>query len=209
MNKELIKKYKNEFNHWLNGGEILTYDNHHCIWHILHPDSKWDFTKDLQEDEEYNSYGYVINDDFVEFRKALAEGKTIQFNNAGIWKDIKFIVIGKDETPSNYRIKPELPFKAGDWITVSGPAGKFVEQISGINEDTYTLSKTNICYKSQAKLWTPEPGEWCWFWDEHYTTAILAKFENISNGLFVEHHGNIFEYCEPFIGELPSYLKDK
>lgn len=54
--------------------------------------------------------------------------------------------------------------------------------------------------------WHPKVGEWCWFWDENYTTAILAKFENISNGLFVEHHGNIFEYCEPFIGQLPTHL---
>lgn len=29
MNKDLIKKYKIEFDHWLNGGDLLFYDEHH------------------------------------------------------------------------------------------------------------------------------------------------------------------------------------
>lgn len=76
---------------------------------------------------------------------------------------------------------------------------------------TYTNTKgqANLLYSEECMPWQPKVGEWCWFWDENYTTAILAKFENISNGLFVEHHGNIFEYCEPFIGQLPTHLKDQ
>ena len=27
MNKELIKKYKKEFDHWLNGGKVITLSN--------------------------------------------------------------------------------------------------------------------------------------------------------------------------------------
>lgn len=110
MNKELIKKYKNEFNHWLSNRSLLMANKNTKSWITL-TDNTWNI-----EENFANDLLIVINDNFVEFRKALAEGKTIQFNNAGIWKDIKFIVIGPDETPSNYRIKPELSFKQGDCV---------------------------------------------------------------------------------------------
>lgn len=97
--------------------------------------------------------------------------------------------------------------KKGDWVIHNGKHKVITKMIDGLI-DSLDYNTTIIWKNDQLELWIPEPGEWCWFWDEHYTTAILAKFENISNGLFVEHHGNIFEYCEPFIGELPSNLKD-
>ncbi len=87
-------------------------------------------------------------------------------------------------------------FKPGDWVDIPSLNTKPVQY------------RSDLCHLG-LELWQPKVGEWCWFWDENYTTAILAKFENISNGLFVEHHGNIFEYCEPFIGQLPTHLKDQ
>ena len=87
-------------------------------------------------------------------------------------------------------------FKPGDWV-----------DIPSLNTEPVQY-RSDLCHLG-LELWQPKVGEWCWFWDENYTTAILAKFENISNGLFVEHHGNIFEYCEPFIGQLPTHLKDQ
>lgn len=104
-------------------------------------------------------------------------------------------------------------FRPGDWVRhkllrtkhkcTSINDGEFDNKISVTPSPSFDSG-----FMREYELWTPEPGEWCWFWDEHYTSAILAKFENISNGLFLEHHGNEFEYCEPFIGELPSNLKD-
>lgn len=109
-------------------------------------------------------------------------------------------------------------FKPDDWIILSNSSdSRSLAQV----KETYSNSNkaklywpsensTAVCSEMQYyELWQPKVGEWCWFWDENYTTAILAKFENISNGLFVEHHGNIFEYCEPFIGQLPTHLKDQ
>ena len=90
-------------------------------------------------------------------------------------------------------------FKVGDWITISGPMGKFTEQISSINTDTFTLRGTNICYKSQATKWTPEPGEW------------VIPDTGVNEDMFVVMKYNgvslIPNRCEPFIGELPSNLK--
>ena len=124
MNKELIKKYKAEFDHWLDGGRIL---KHYGSWVPVNLDAKWESS--IPDLEQEGSFGYVINDKFVEIRKALAEGKTVQYNfgNYGIskkdfpnkWKDLdKSIGILADRAcPENYRIKPEEPkFKVGDWV---------------------------------------------------------------------------------------------
>ncbi len=77
MNKELIKKYKKEFDYWLdNPDNLLFYDEHHNGWYNLHCDYQWNCT--LEEIKEFGKYGYVINDSYSIYRKALAEGKTIQ-----------------------------------------------------------------------------------------------------------------------------------
>ena len=105
-------------------------------------------------------------------------------------------------------------FKPGDWVRhiafkskhkcISINDGEFDDKVSVTNSHSFDNE-----FMIDYELWQPKVGEWCWFWDENYTTAILAKFENISNGLFVEYHGNIFDYCEPFIGQLPTHIKDQ
>ena len=67
---------------------------------------------------------YVINDEFCEFRKALAEGKSIQMlcrydKMEPIWDDMTEVIksIGFVDVKENYRIKQEEPkFKVGDWV---------------------------------------------------------------------------------------------
>lgn len=66
MNKELIKKYKPEFEHWLNGGKLLIKLS--TGWEPVPLDYAWHLTSKL----------IIIDDEYVELRKALAEGKTIQ-----------------------------------------------------------------------------------------------------------------------------------
>lgn len=203
MNKELIKKYKNEFNHWLKEGKILYKHKHSVAWWT---DDCWNYSSDYVQ-------AIIINDDFVEFRKALAEGKTIQFNNAGrIWKDIKFIVIGQDETPSNYRIKPELPFKAGDWVRDTRPGVK--RPIVQLQPNCIALTNYEEDGKHYEK-WTPEPGEWCWFFDKDRIPTIsqFVEFHKDISKYFATYpskhksFGAYYTHCEPFMGELPSDLK--
>ncbi len=59
--------------------------------------------------------------------------------------------------------------------------------------------------------WQPKEGEWCWFWDKKDNTPSIGKIEKYHNGYYYSSafNGSICEYCEPFIGELPSFLKDK
>ena len=104
MNKELIKKYKKEFDYWLEGGEILKaswdFDSNElsCWYHVKH-DSDWNFLNIYE-------YKFIINDEYVELRKAQAEGKQNRLlTHTNIWIDIDNIL---DKFPVElHRIKPK------------------------------------------------------------------------------------------------------
>ena len=202
MSKEIILKYLTEFNAWVKGQEVYVMFNnggHRLV------DSLEDFNKDVKY--------IVLRDSYFPYRTALAEGKTVQYMNSNGeikslddwdnigWKKFKGCV-------ENYRIKPEEPeFKVGDWITVNGPTGTFTECISGIADNTYTLSGTNICYKSQASKWEPKEGEVCIFWNNDSNTAVIAKLRYIvSTGTYRTEH-SYWDNCMPFTGTLPPHMK--
>lgn len=67
MNKDLIIKYQEEFQHWLNDGKLLSYTNNQ--WFEVSPSWDWNSEDNTQ---------LVVVDDFIELRKALIEGKTVQ-----------------------------------------------------------------------------------------------------------------------------------
>ncbi len=149
MNKELIKKYKAEFEHWLNGGKLICLiDNPNENWFQVLPNSQV-----FESSYTFPIKHIVINDEYVEFRKALAEGKTVQVNNLfnDAWTDIitpKFTC-----RVEYYRIKPEEPqFKVGDFVrnTSSDIIFKY--------DDTMLAPDSSCCIK-----WKPQAGELCWF----------------------------------------------
>lgn len=228
MNKELIKKYKAEFDHWLNGGEILVSDNGN-LWEI--PDYN------VWTDTIVPYYRVIINDKYVEFRKALAEGKTVEVLHYTGYKEFdqnpwKLFAIGVsifDKPVENYRIKPEKPkFEVGDWVIIEG-----LEPFNGIFKILGHIIIEGInCYdvgfeikvpETYITLWQPKEGEWCWFWDEYLNKPQLEQFNKmivgfecgISYFLYAPKcnkfiNGQIgSKFCEPFIGNLPDSLKDK
>lgn len=79
MNKQLIIRYFEEFKHWLNGGKLQA-----------------KFVNDPWEEAPEDIFTYsmvnfvlVIDDEYVEFRRAGAEGKTIQYKDReGFWNKI-------------------------------------------------------------------------------------------------------------------------
>ena len=105
MNKELIKKYKAEFDHWLNGGELL----------YAYIDGTFSWKNMNAIDKNISKVLIVINDEYATYRKALAEGKIVEvatdYNDVDgyIWKsmeDKEFHHFNIEEI----RIKPEEPF---------------------------------------------------------------------------------------------------
>ena len=207
MNKELIKKYKTEFDHFLNGGNLLTRTKSDFIWNDeINENLMWNF--------EIQDIDIIIDDEFSELRKALCDGKIIQIwevieqhvsdSSKDIygWKDFKSF---KPNSPfggeiHNYRIKPEEPqFKIGDFVRdiISG-------KVSQVNNEDIANGKY-----SQVTKWEPSPRELCWFWSGNkLEEATLSKFHSYTkHGVFKTIYDH-FKYCEPFLNSKPSWFKD-
>ena len=212
MNKQLIITYFEEFDHWLHNGN----DSIHVIFYNTQY-KEWDCLLDWNQIWEQDNMDFIpiINDKYVEFRKALAESKTIQVD-INYWAfpetDIKnYQDLPKDFTNWNkyevscYRIKPEeLQFKEGDWIRNNSSDTIF--------KYTSNMLKPNL---SCCEHWKPRPNELCWFW-----TPTEKKYPKLGKFLCMfgfsyyakfgdaNYSGESNTCCEPFIGTLPTHLKD-
>lgn len=92
-------------------------------------------------------------------------------------------------------------FRVGDWV----------DYIYGAKEP-HRASKPEVeSYSHAIKIWKPEPNEWCWFWNGiDKNTPVLSRFAHMAIGGYATTGFYItpFDYCEPFIGTLPTTLKD-
>ena len=232
MNLELIRKYEKEFLHMLHGGTLLSRvmisdedDEMYTIWYKVNACNnmkKWssDYLFALSDIEcKYLKPQFIINDEYCTYRKVLADGKTIEYYTIANYKctitrmdELEDLIKSNHSGKYIFRIKPEEPeFKIGDWITVNGPTGPFTECISGVADDTYTLSGTNICYKSQASKWEPKEGEVCIFWDNKHTNeAIIARYSHSERSFYypLKMPNSCYQNCMPFTGALPPHIKD-
>ena len=126
MDKNVIKENKEAFDYWLNGGKIWErFTGNFLNWKISEP--RWNA----------GLYLYVQDDEYAEFRKAQADGKTLEVWVTDGWCE--------NERPMNftepikyYRIKPDEPkYSREDWLD------KFV-----IDTKTKTIHKiVSICPK--------------------------------------------------------------
>ncbi len=201
MNKELINKYKPEFDHWLNEGKILYKHTNSNAWWNEEP---WSYSLSYVT-------AIIIKDKYVELRKALAEGKTIEywtiFNS---WQEVpepNFIL-----HPTCYRIKPDEPkFKVGDFVRYIHSTTAIALEINNINGNRYYFTNSEMsCLEHELEPWTPVKDEWCWFYDSKSSkSAALAQFKEMNNEYFMSITDTSWKCCEPFLNSLPSYLKDK
>ena len=211
MNKKLIKKYKKEFDYWLEGGDIIAkFKNGGWVKSSPNIDFSWAVPEQV--------LAIVIDDEYVEFRKALAEGKTIQHYNTihtpHKWTDVIYKDTIKFSDNISYRIKPEEPeFKVGDWICQNN----YVMKIDSMTDYAYHSNDGKAIKLENAELWKPQPCEWCWFWNDG-ERPTLGQFVVMSkdNEAYRMKRFNSTDknsryyskYCEPFIGELPTALKE-
>lgn len=226
--KDLINKYKIEFDYWCTGGRLQAKFD----WWWTEEDSQKEDGTDLFEFALKNNLTldqviFVIDDNYVELRKALAEGKTIQLNEAEKfsdsnrgWSDLSCTSLGysKDLFPVDYyRIKPEEPkFRVGDYIRRSGydvNIGQIKEICKDENEEVIGFFTEKYFFtKEQSKLWVPKENEWCLF-KKNNSIYALAQFEagdiyNSNSAIKSVQCGfdgsQYWDSCKPFIGKLPG-----
>lgn len=204
MNIGLIKKYKTEFDHLLNGGKLLFCNIH---------EKKWINLTDRHWSAGLSTTMIVINDEYVEFRKALAEGKTIEFKHPQCgfadWQIVtedhifQSIVCGRE-----YRIKQEQ-FKVGDFVKLNNDIAIVSKIIDGlIDHLTY---KGNFYLPKQNDTitkWKPQAGEICWFTDDKHKQSILGTFEKMEGSSFKNKYWGAWRYCEPFLNSKPSWFNN-
>ena len=94
-------------------------------------------------------------------------------------------------------------FKVGDWVRELNPLpfAKEVYQLS--DSDFYGVGRKSNIYFENIEKWQPKEGEWCWSKKRNELTNNVCELIR-----FYWDNANIGD-CEPFIGELPSFLKDK
>ena len=210
MNKELIKENLDAFMHWLNGGAILS------VYVGKHHDSNgWCNITDIWEKEE--AYLVVINDEYIELRKAIAEGKTVQIKICGLitlWVELTEEMLPFNKS-CEYRIKPQEPdFEVGDWVTNKG---KDPQRIIRINNEFLYFDRGSWCHPDPSgnfnnvlEHWKPNKNEWCWFSDYKTDAPHLRQFNGLIDGKYsAVTGGGIWNCCEPFIGTLPTYFIEK
>ena len=209
MNKELIKKYKAEFDHWLNGGKLLHKDEF----------GNWENSRDIWDLRTESIKAIVINDSYSIYRKAMAEGQIVQeqdyFNKQ--WLDMKtddFHGASDTQYEGVYRVKPERhKFKVGDWVIHNGVVKRVTKAIDGYI-DSLDNEVAVIMKEESLELWEPkEEEEYFWYKND------LVKFDEIKTNCgtllnsargcsYYPAEKNFEDYCEPFIGQLPTSIKD-
>ena len=202
MNKDLIKKYKAEFDHWLNGGKLLAKHNNKG-WINYYGEDIWTHSAETL---------IVIDDEYSMFRKALIEEEDIEVlqQNTERWVSIGIII--KSIKPELYRIKPKEPkFKECDWVIHNGEYKKVTKVIDGcidsLDNQPAVISKFDV-----LELWKPKNKEYFWYkndlvkFDETQTNAGLL-LQSVRGCSYYTAEKNFEDFCEPFIGNLPSNLK--
>ena len=112
------------------------------------------------------------------------------------------------------RMKMLEKFKVGDWYR-NKHLNKLY-QVNGYEGDFHVVIGQWVQHTDEVlnnfELWVPKEGEWCWFWNNKNKLPTLTKFDFktgrywTSGGTQGEFFG--FEHCEPFIGQLPTHLKE-
>lgn len=197
MNKEIIKKYKAEFGHWLDGGNVLVYTD---CWSDVGSSYKWGI-----------SNAHIINDEYVEYRKALAEGKTVEN-----WNGSKHLDIGTSGTNfgnfsiDSLRIKPDEPksFRIGDYVVCTDDTKGLVTKVRPSqvvykdNKKTYEHCNINV------KLWTLEEAsddEWVCIIDRVNSTFFCREKSELTSENYLYINRTKVDIV-PYIGQTAKEL---
>jgi len=112
-----------------------------------------------------------------------------------------------------------MSFKVGDWVRIWDKPTRIlrVVEANALHTeaeyyDTPSGFRDGCLNPKGLELWQPKEGEWCWFWNkDSEMPPVLRRFKQTQkDGAHITKDDCYFyDYCEPFIGTLPSFIKDK
>ena len=110
-------------------------------------------------------------------------------------------------------------FKPGNWVRhiafkskhkcISINDGEFDDKVSVTNSPSFDNE-----FMIDYELWQPKVGEWCWFWNRDKPNKPKLKqlysinYEHDVHWTYKTIDCKTYQHCEPFIGQLPTNLKD-
>ena len=221
MNKELIKIYFEEFKHWLNGGNVQVYykkddepkwiTDEECIEYEGHDN----FSHIMQNSLEPEDVLIIIDDEYIEFREAIAKGKAVEYLDfKNEWRDLKENCRKLEGVClSRLRVKPERhKFKVGDWVIHNGKYKQVTKAVDGYI-DSLDNQVAVIMKEESLELWKPKEEEYFWYKNDlvkfHETQTNYGTLLMSARGCsYYPSEENFEDYYEPFIGQLPTYIKD-
>lgn len=145
---------------------------------------------------------HIQNDEFASYRKAIVDGKTIQWKTItdtdAMYTDRTGGATSKFSNVCKYRIKPdELEFKVGNWVRCRHG----IDKIASFHKDETIYLNRFRCYQfiSDIKLWEPQEGDVviCWGTGSMRTLIKLDK-DSLGNALDEDIKAG---RCIPYIGQ--------
>ena len=104
----------------------------------------------------------------------------------------------------------EPKFKVGDWVTISGI---LPDDIFKLTENEITYGEILLAHfkftKDEWKPWVPKINQWCWCGFELVEVIDTATSLKICRQQSDSYEEVSVTMLEPFIGSLPSFVKDK
>lgn len=212
MNKDLILKFNKEFTHVLKGGTVIVKlcDAPECIWF-----KSEDLANPLWEYATDKIFAICIDDEYVEYRKALREGRIIECKSADSnWKEWNSHEEYFD-SKLNYRIRPL--YKVGDIVEEAiNHKWSYIGRVKDVDLFSLTYSLEGNYTRSSAqekklRLWTPTEYKYYFFWNKGMTAPHylqLIEIEECSQGKKFKakdiNGGHTFyDFVEPNFGPKP------
>ena len=112
-------------------------------------------------------------------------------------------------------------FKVGDWVRTANGVFQiesiddhdFIEEVEDDIQLYFTDKDERWDWSKNCEIWQHKPNEWCWVNKKFVKLGRVNEYGYVD---LVEPNGNIFtlteleviQLGEPFIGQLPSFIKE-
>ncbi len=197
LNKKVIKDYPLEFQAWIDDKTIHAKRGTSIWFQVTNTTNIW---------EDATITDLVLNDKYVEIRKALIEGKSVKkkliVGKEEVWKDL--LANELFMSPLDFYKIVENNFKSGDWIVCKNTIYTF----RGVIDDKRLAVKgygTNwVNTKDNPELWEPKLNEWVVFWDDE-NDRLVRKFDKKKENYYLDSYGCRWHKVAPL--ELIDKLK--